>query len=425
MNKLVTICLIPLVLAACDKKEILPGKREAISGITSSNIDANTKINSRDRIVLTMPITATKHITTAGNDQHNACNNKLPLNSKQLWQVSVGRGPINSDIIIENDKIYAVDAYGVLSIVSASDGSRLNHVKTWMIANDEDFEGSITTGGNLIYVASVNKIEAYDKDLNLKLSRDVDSPIKSKIFYTQGKIIVTTIDNQTITLDAKTLTTLWTDSKAPEKTVMAGSCAPSVYQDSVIVPYTTGDITRINLSSGSNIWEETLFSSDMASSGSVISHISVSPIVFDTRVLVANSESKMVMFDADTGSILWTKSIGTINTPSVNSGWIFALTSNKTLVCLNEKDGQTKWQVSLDDLYTSEKLSSDIVWFDPLLINGDIVLSNSQGDLLTLDVSTGALKDTNRTGLRISRTPVVVNNKMYIVTNQANIHAFG
>ncbi len=250
-------------------------------------------------------------------------------------------------------------------------------------------------------------------------------PLKGLPLYSHGKIIINSIENQTFALDSLSGRVVWIKSASKENTIMLDSGSAAELEKDVICTYTSGDLKSLNSQNGAINWEDVLFSANFSESGSVFSHIVASPVVFNENVLVAISESKMVLIDGVSGIRLWEKEIGTLNTPAVNNGWIFVLSSDNQIICLSAKSGDINWMKKIQDIY-DEKYPENANWTGPLLINGEVVIFNDFGDILKLDKSTGKLnKKITMKNVNIIKKPIIVNGKMFAITNRSDIYAIG
>ena len=425
---LLSICCLAVMFAACDRKEILPGKRESIAGIIETNKFDKSVINSSERISASLASTLSSHIDIAGNKQHNSINYKLTQDPKLLWKTSLKGAQVNSDPIAFDGKIFIVNSRGDLLCISQNDGKNLWEVKVAKQPDGATFSGGMTADGSVIYVATnIGDVVAVDVNSQKTIwKKSLKYPLRGAPLVASGKLIVNSIDGQTFALNTSEGDIVWKKTNTSELTVMAESATPALFGNDIICAYGSGDLKSLDLISGNDSWTDVLFSTNIADSGAVISHIAASPVVSGNKVLAATSESKMVMFDASSGIRVWEKDIGTINIPVINSGWIFVLSGDRSVLCLSEADGSVKWTSDIRDLYPENKYPKNAEFVGPLLINGDVVIFSDHGDILKLDISTGKLKSIyNFSGMSTCRTPIVVGDKLFAVTSRADLYAIG
>lgn len=424
---LICVNLITVLLLACDKKEILPGARESIAGVTETNELHQTSSHDIGVVTVTPATNVSSYVDLEASKQHVSLNYKTPTALQKLWKTSIGGERINSNIIAFNNHLYVVNSNGSLVCLSQNTGEKLwDH----MVAKQPDsaiFSGGLTANGSTIYVSSnIGTVKAIDANTRKELwVANLKYPLKGVPLYSHGKIIINSIENQTFALDALTGSIAWVKSAAKEATTMASSGAAAESGNDVICPYTSGDLKSLNSQNGTINWEEVLFSTNFSESGAVFSQIAASPVVFNNNILVATSESKMVLLDAASGIRLWEKEIGTLNTPVVNNNWIFVLSSDNQVICLSAKTGEILWIKSVSNIY-GEKYPDNSTWVGPLLINGDVVIFSNYGDILKLDLSTGNLKGkATIKNISINKKPIVVNGKIFVTTDRAEVYAIG
>ncbi len=420
------ITAVSILLSACDKKEILPGKREALSGITETNELFQTS-NITDYVNLSSATNITSFVDIEGNKQHSSLNYKMPKDLKTLWKTSIGGIRVNSNIIVFQGNLYVINSNGVLICLSQVDGKKLWEKLIAKQPDDAIFSGGLTANGSIIYISTnIGEVKAIDSKTQKELwSVNLKYPLKGAPLYSHGKIIINSIENQTFALDSLTGKVVWIKSASKENTIMSDSATAAELWDDVICAYTSGDLKSLNSRNGAINWEDVLFSANLSESGSVFSHIVASPVVFNGNVLVATSESKIALIDGASGIRLWEKEIGTLNTPAVNNDWIFVLSSDNQVICISAKSGSINWMKKIQDIY-GEKYPENANWTGPLLINNDIVIFNDFGDMLELDKSTGKLNEKiTIKNANIIKKPIIVNGKMFAITNRSDIYAIG
>ncbi|MDR1609789.1 MAG: PQQ-like beta-propeller repeat protein [Holosporales bacterium] len=418
-----------ILLTACDKKEILQGKRDEIPGVTAvKGVESSGKPVTAGTVTLTPPTIVSTYVDAAGNKQHNSPNYKVGGLNKLRWKSSLGSGPIHSNIIAAGDYIYGIDARGTLVCLSQKDGKKLWEKHVAPQPDSAVFAGGITADSGIIYIATnVGTVLAVDAKTQKEVWKyDAKCPLNGAPLFVDGMLIVTSIENQTLAIDAKTGKVEWSMLASSEQTTMVDSGAPTVYGGNVICPYTSGEV-KVYDRTGLTYWEEALSQSDVSQSGAAISHIVASPVVFNSRVLVATPESKIALYDAESGIMIWEHDIGTPNLPIENSGLIFILSGSGDLVCLSSKDGAINWSTHTKKALANEDAKEgDIRVVGPLIVNGDIAVFSNTGSILLLNAANGRVKARMAPealkGCEVAKTPIVVNGCMYVTSTMGDIY---
>ncbi|MDR0640453.1 MAG: PQQ-like beta-propeller repeat protein [Holosporales bacterium] len=424
-------CVAAVLMTACDKKEKLPGKREPISGIPSM-VDTRSGIDP-DLMgqVVQLPPASREHwfVDVMGNKQHTAINHELSHKPKLLWETSIGRGPICSDIIAYSNLLYAIDAIGELNCVEQRSGKIVWKRMVAKQPDESSFSGGLTADNGVVYVSTnIGHVLAIDAKTGKELwNVNLKFPMKGPPLYVPGNIIVTAINNQTFALDPRNGNTLWGKTMNQEQTIMREASVPAVTGNSLICTYSSGDILAIDMQDGAELWTDTLFSGSMADSGSMISHIAASPVVIDGFALVLTSESRAAMIDVTTGIRVWEQSFGTTLTPAVIRDWAFILSNDNTLSCISLKTGRVKWTTDVKDFCDNKRSKKNRVkWIGPVLINGSVVVFSDGGDMVYFDASTGNLKKKDVFAkLPFARAPIIVDKLMFAVSEMGKLYAIG
>ncbi|MDR1488643.1 MAG: PQQ-like beta-propeller repeat protein [Holosporales bacterium] len=434
MKKIILLsCIVSasLLITACEHKEVLTGKREEFLTNTEKN-----RINqgvAQASVNLTSPSSIKSCVDVAGNKEHNSINYALSQNPKLVWKKKEANPA--TDVICHKDRLYFVNNNGALHCLDAKTGEEI-----WNKSFDNkiSFFGGITIHDNNIIVAT-NTGNVVGIDLtNHKetFSFNVEIPIKGSPVVSSGNVVVTTVDNRTVAFSISGKKKIWERIGDPEEFIMDKTGTPAVLSNgNIIAPYTNGDVLSLDIKDGNEIWMDTLFSENTSESGFIISHIVASPLVYKNCVLVATSESKIAMIDAYSGIRVWEQSFGTMNSPVIDNGWIFLLTSNKTLVCIRENDGEIKWEVPVtitesEDNKKEEKGRAKKItkhgkaptkFVGPLLINGYVQVFSKDGDVVTYNPKDGKKLSVSRSESSFNRTPIIVDKTMYVVNSKSEI----
>lgn len=424
---LIALCGTAVLLCACDKKEILPGKRESIDGITESVKFDKALVNSSVRISPTPSTVVFEYKDIAGNKQHKALNYKVVQNPKMLWKTSIGGVQVNSEPIAFNGHAYIVNSRGDLVCIELKDGKQKWSLNIAKQPDEALFAGGITAENSVVYASTnIGDVVAVDTVTQRILwKKSLKYPLRGAPLYADGIVIVNTIDGQTFALNSSNGSVIWMKKLQGEMTVMSKASTPALYGHSIICAYSSGDLKSYDLSNGGDNWDDVLFSANLADSGSIMAHIVASPVVSNGNVLATTSESGMVMFDASNGVRIWEKEIGTINTPLINSGWVFVLTQTGTMLCLSEKDGSVKWVSEIKELL-HEQYSKNAEFVGALLVNGDVMVFSNTNNIVKLDISTGKLKGIiTLEDADTTVAPIVVDGKIIAVNSRAELYAIG
>ena len=111
-------------------------------------------------------------------------------------------------------------------------------------------------------------------------------------------------------------------------------------------------------------------------------------IVDEQNLLVADSIAKYYSINISTGKLNWSK----INEYPFNSNIkkykdkIFIVDYKNTLRCYNIKDGSECWNLQTEESFTIPNIKYSLI-----ILNGNVIFSNSVGDITAVDIKTGLI----------------------------------
>ena len=231
----------------------------------------------------------------------------------------------------------------------------------------------------------------------------------------KNKVIVNTVNNCTYALNKNNGNVIWSYSLGEENiTILSSSSTPVLYKNSVICTYSSGDVISLNIDDGSANWSTVLIPNYMYNSGAGLLQSVTKPIIIGDKVLVSNTNSMMALLDAETGTKIWEKKIGTISNPViVNNKWIFIISDNNVL-CIDFNNGNIQWKLDLTKLYKDKKSCKDCFWYGPVLINNQLWIFCNNAEVFKLNLSDGKLIEKQYIHHVLhSDTPVIDNNIMF------------
>lgn len=403
-TKYLCVIIVPLLITGCNKEKPLIGPREPIDGITYNGLD----------------ITLSKNVVINANS-YPTLNNNLQI----LWKRSIGRKPILYNIAIDNNNIYTMDSNGSLHCINKITGKRIYKQFITKTPSYNTFYSSISINNGIIYIGTnTNEVIAFNtKDRKILWNTKLDNTIKGTPVCLKDKVIVNTINNYTYALNKNNGEIIWNYLSEKEPITLLSNSTPVLYNNSVILTYSSGDVVSLDLNDGSIKWYELLIPNYMYNSGAGLLQPVISPIIIEDKILLSNVNSMMVLLDAELGTKIWEKKIGTATNPViVNNKWIFVIANNNVL-CVDLNNGNTQWKLDLKEMFKKDKNYKNSFWYGPLLINNQLWIFSTNADILKLDLSSGKVIEKQYIHhVLYTDTPVIDHNKLFAQV-RGNIYA--
>lgn len=251
---------------------------------------------------------------------------------------------------------------------------------------------------------------------------NTDGEVMPTPTYYNGYIFATAGDRYIYKIDSES-------GKLINKNNMASvvsMSSPSVIKDTLYVgggrpkPYT---FSAYDLTSDEFKWQ-TEFPDVFAGLDDVPPAVSENLVV--TTALVGNSnnpEHKMYAMDVDTGDIVWEESLGVgefvknnkSGAPMIYEGKVFVGSPiTKTFYAYDLKSGEMIW-----------KYKNEVMKAPPVAQDGIVYFSNTKGYVYALDVETGEkIGEKKLNGKLAPSGPIIINDTMFIGSQDSNVYAF-
>ncbi len=399
----------------------LPGKRVPVVA-TSSAVGA-ADLAPADRPVSIDAPSAVAGWTQPGGVATNAIGNvAFSGTARRVWRVSAGSGStgrakITSAPVILGDRVFVLDAKSAVSAFSVTNGSR-----SWTVSlvPENETAGEGYGGGLAIIDGRVIATTGYGTAFALDPANgrkfwdvNVRVPLRASPTAADGQIFVVGTDGRAFSLSSADGSELWSFRGLPQQTSIISNPSPAYANGIVVFPFPTGDLVAIDASSGQPIWTDTLASTRIAALGALSD--AARPVIHAGRVYGIGHSGRIIASDLKTGERFWAHSIPGVQPPAVSGKTLFVVDLQGQLAALDIDSGQAKWAM---------KLPGGGSWSGPTLAGGRLWLTSSQGILLGVDAITGTVATRTEVGAPSYFAPVVVNGRMFILTDAADLLAF-
>ncbi|NBC32811.1 MAG: PQQ-binding-like beta-propeller repeat protein [Alphaproteobacteria bacterium] len=351
---------------------------------------------------------------------------------RAMWESGIGVGAegeerlLNPPIIV-GDRIFATDATGHVTALSAGSGNRLWRVLAADPTEDsEPLGGGIAYGDGLLFVTTgFGEIVAMDPANGGLVWREATgSPIRAAPAVADGRVYVVTVDNQLEAYAARDGSFLWRHTGILEPAALLGGATPAVAPGVVVAAYSSGEIFALRPESGRPAWFDSLTAIRRAGALAALADIRGMPVIHDDMVIAVSHSGRMAAFDLRRGVRIWEQEIGGINTPWVAGNFIFVISRNAELVALTRDTGRIRWVTPLPRWVYPEEREDAIIWSGPVLAGGVLMLVGSNEEGLLIAPESGEIL--NRFDLPESShvPPVVANGTLYILFDDGTLAAY-
>ena len=403
---------------------------ERIPVLTSESDAAVDPALAAVPVTVPAPAVNTDWDQTGGNAAKSMGNPALGTALSPGWSATiVGGGPrqrLAAAPVVAGGRLYVVDGNGVVHAIDARTGARV-----WETALDSTkkdrvvlFGGGVSADAGKVYATDGRGDAAALDAATGKILWKVrpGGPLRGAPGIGLGSVFVLSQDNQVFALKAETGETLWTDSATLQTSGVFGVAAPAIAQGTVVAGFSSGELSALRYENGRIVWQDQLSRTSISTSVSSVSDIDASPVIDQGKVYAIGQGGRMVAMDLINGQRQWELNIGGIATPWLAGEWLFAVTDDARLLCIARTTGKIRWVTQLDHWRDPKNKNKTVGWYGPVLAGGRLLLVNSRGMLVNVDVTNGkvgASIKASKAGFYLG--PIVADNTLYLLDAKGRI----
>jgi outer membrane protein assembly factor BamB len=393
----------------------------------------------------TKPISLPEAVTNAdwtqpGGVADNAMGH-LVLSSavRPTWSASAGQGSdkkgrVTASPIVFGGRVFVLDSNGTVSAfpLGGSSPSWRASLRPTLEEKEKpgfDFSFAALTGGEegggyggglavdegRIYGASGHgAVVALDPATGKRLwEKNLGLPLRASPTAAAGKVFVVAIDGRTYCLSGVDGTELWSMRGLPQTASLILNVSPAVEGDLVVVPYPSGDLVALKISDGTPVWSESLSRTRSTSQLTSLSD-AARPVISNGIVFAVGHAGRMVATKAATGERLWSMNVASTQMPWVAGDTVFVVDTSGKLFAVSRDQGKIRWTANLP---------GGAKWSGPTLASGKLWLASNTGQLVGVDAATGRVTTQQALGDPVYVAPVVAQNRMFVLTDDAKLIA--
>ncbi len=424
-----------LAVAGCDyfkdpKPPPLPGDRISVL-LNQRTLSPDPELASAS-ILLPAPSPNADWPQAGGYPNHAMQHMQLPDTISRAWSVDIGAGSkkekrLISSPVVADGRVFVMDSESLVTAYRADNGARLWRINVTPKDEDDSYisGGLAFDRGRIFASTGFGQIVALDAATGGVIWRQsLSGPARAAPTVRGGRVFVTTVDNKLFAINADTGEGLWSHTGAAETTSILGSASPAVGEGVVVVPFTTGELLALKVDTGRLLWQESLTAVKRTDVVSNLAHIRGRPVIDRGRVIAMSHGGLMAAMDLRNGRRLWQRDIGGLESPWVAGNYIFVITNDAEIACINRDDGRVFWVRALPR-YANEKKQEDlIIWTGPVLASDRLIVAGSHGYALAISPYTGRIIGQVRMPAGVSVPPVVADNTVYFLANDAELVAY-
>jgi outer membrane protein assembly factor BamB len=191
----------------------------------------------------------------------------------------------------------------------------------------------------------------------------------------------------------------------------------------VIAAYTSGELLAFDVADGRSLWSESLAGGARGNAIATLTDIRGRPVIDRDFVVAIGNGGVMAAIDKERGGRVWDNGLGGTQMPWVAGDFIFVLTNDSEVVCLQRADGRIKWITALPQFEDAVEKEDRIYWSGPVLVSDRLLVTGSSGLAIALSPYDGSVIGKQDLPDSSHLPPVVANETIYILSDDARLIA--
>lgn len=362
------------------------------------------------------------------------------------WRRNIGAGSsdtrqVMAPVVADSGKVFVMDGESRVTALDATTGSPAWEANVRPEGRERGgFGGGLTVGGGKVFVASgYRTMTALDQNTGAVLWQvTVDAPIHGAPTVAGSRVYVIDVDNQLIAFNVATGQQDWSFRGIAEPARVMRASSPAVTGDTVIAPFSSGEVIAVRASTGQALWQQTLSRTSRTSALSEIRDIAGRPVVSRGVVYAISHAGVLSAMEVRSGEPVWragsapiTIPVAGINAPLPVGDVVYVVSKDGELVVVNRQSGQIYWSKDLNEGRVRQEggflgffdRTVRPSWSGPIMASNRLVLVNSDGEAVAFNPKTGELLSTLNLGAAAYIAPAAYNGMLYVLTDKGELIA--
>ncbi|MFL2661289.1 MAG: PQQ-binding-like beta-propeller repeat protein [Alphaproteobacteria bacterium] len=414
------------IISSCsyfdEPEKILPGKRENVF-----QFDDDIIVKSNQKIIIDESIPVSKWSQQYQNERnhlfHFKSNSSLKLKKKiRLKNLAFDRiDHVTIPVFSEKNIFYADNEYNIYSLDFET--NRINWRQRLEKEKKEGlpFIGGFSLSDEFLFITTgLGFVHAINtRNGNIIWSKNFLAQFSRPPLSVGNFIYAVSDDNQTFALDRKG-NLVWSHAGNLEEVSIIGGSKPIIHENILVVSYSSGEIYALNSVDGSLIWFDNITSGNFFNKSAVNDIQSPLTIVRD-KIYVPSFSDKFIVYELFNGSEIWNLRLSSLNPIVVSGRSIYLIDTTGRLLCLDKENGKLLWAVQLK---VSDN-GDEITWYGPLLTSNKIILTNSNGSVISISPFTGKLMSKINFSEELVANPIQYGNQLILISKKGTLFILG
>lgn len=382
---------------------------------------------------LPAPVANAEWAQSGGNASKSMGHVALGDTISQAFVVPVGQGSsltekLGSAPVVADGRVFTIDVQATVRASDARTGAEVWRTQfgTEKGNNAALYGGGVAYDAGRVYATNgLGFVAALDaRNGGVIWQVRPGGPLRGAPTVVGDTLYVMSQDNQIYSLKTEDGTTKWSEAAALEIAGVFGTGSPAFARGTVVAGFSSGELNAYRYENGRLVWQDALARTSIRTSVSLLSDIDADPVIDNGQVFAVGQGGRMVALELTSGQRVWELNIAGISTPWVAGDWLFVVTDDAKLMAIATANGKIRWITQLPQFQKESKKQGMISYAGPILAGGRLFVTSTSGTMISVDPDKGNVLGQTDMRASMRQPPVVANSTLYVLDDDARLHAF-
>jgi outer membrane protein assembly factor BamB len=331
-----------------------------------------------------------------------------------VWSTSVGSSEsFNFHPAVAGDAVYAASHRGNLVKIDLRSGEKI-----WEVSVPDRLSiGPGSDGRTTAVVTTKGTVYAYDDTGKPIWNLSVGSEVLSEPVVAGGVVIIRTLDNRFVGLDAQTGVRKWTYQRQQSAlSLRVGYGMLAIGNEVIVTGFAGGRYGMIAIANGGLVWETPVSFPKGFSEIERLNDVTAKPSMEGEIICAVSYQGRIGCGQARTGNLLWYKDYSSYTGTAQSPDLVFSSNEKSYVTAFAVKDGSQVWE-------NTQLTFRDVG--EPMAVGRVLLVGDAQGYVHALSQANGEmLARIRHDSSPITAAPIAVNGLILIQSQGGKLAAY-
>jgi outer membrane protein assembly factor BamB len=331
-----------------------------------------------------------------------------------VWTTSVGSSEsFNFHPAVAGDAVYAASHRGNLAKIDLRTGEKL-----WEVSVPDRLSiGPGSDGRTTAVVTTKGTVYAYDDTGKPIWNVSVGSEVLSEPVVAGGVVIIRTLDNRFVGLDAQTGVRKWTYQRQQSAlSLRVGYGMLAIGNEVIVTGFAGGRFGMIAIANGGLVWETPVSFPKGFSEIERLNDVTAKPSMEGEIICAVSYQGRVGCGQARTGNLLWFKDYSSFTGTAQSPDLVFSSNEKSYVTAFAVKDGSQVWE-------NTQLTFRDVG--EPMAVGKVLLVGDAKGYVHALAQANGEmLARIRHDSSPITAAPIAVNGLILVQSQGGKLAAY-